>query len=249
MSTSPTADRPGPLTLARAVAVVSGGPLLLAAASLVAPVAAVRRWPDRARSAAARRTAWSATAAALALPWVHAGLVRPWLQHWGSTPAERSRRLPGDGEAEPLSVATRAVTVHAPAEEVWRWLVQIGQDKGGFYSYDWLENLAGCRLRTATRIHPEWQEVAPGDPLTLFPGVATRFTEVDPPHALVIEGWGAYLVEPHGHGGCRLLARSHVDREPRALLYYLGLELPHAVMERRMLLGIKQRAEEAAHLL
>ena len=245
MSTS----RPGALSLARAFTVVSGGPLLLAAAALVAPAAAVRRWPDRAGSAAARRTAWAATGTALALPWAYAGLVRPWLQHWGSTQAERSRRLPGDGEAEPLSVATRAVSVQAPAEEVWRWLVQIGQDKAGFYSYDWLENLAGCRLHTATRVHPEWQEVRPGDPLTLFPGVATRIAEVDPPYALVIEGWGAYLVEPDGDGGCRLVARSHVDREPRALLYYLGIELPHAVMERRMLLGIKQRAEEAARPL
>jgi len=249
MSTTTTAARPGPLSLARAFTVVSGGPLLLAAAALVAPVAAVRRWPDRARSAAARRTAWTATGAALVLPWLHAGLVRPWLQHWGSTAEERSRRLPGDGDAQPLSVATRAVTVHAPAEEVWRWLVQIGQDRAGFYSYDWLENLAGCRLHTATRVHPEWQEVRSRDPLTLFPGVATRFTEVDPPHALVIEGWGAYLVEPDGDSSCRLVARSHVDREPRALLYYLGLELPHAVMERRMLLGIKQRAEEASRLL
>ena len=83
----------------------------------------------------------------------------------------------------------------------------------------------------------------PGDPLTLFPGVATRLAAVDPPHALVIEGWGAYVIEPDGDGGCRLIARSHVDREPRALAYYLGIELPHAVMERRMLLGIKQRAE------
>ncbi|NYD40186.1 SRPBCC family protein [Nocardioides panaciterrulae] len=237
---------PGPLSLARAFTVVSGGPLVLAAAALVAPVAAVRRWPDRARGAPARRTAWAVTAAALALPWVYAGLVRPWLQHWGSTPAERATRYPGDADRRPLSVATRAVRVDAPAEEVWRWLVQIGQDKAGFYSYDWLENLAGCRLHTATRVHPEWQDARVGDPLTLFPGVATRLAEVDPPRALVIEGWGAYLVQPDRDGSCRLVARSHVDREPRALAYYLGLELPHALMERRMLLGIKAHAEAAA---
>ena len=238
MTTNPT-----PLQLARAVTVVSGGPLLLALGSAAAPVAAVRRWPARCRRPAARRTAWAVTGAGLAAPWVYAVMVRPWLQHWGATEEEQRRRLPGDGPARPLSTTTRAVTVHAPAESVWRWLVQIGQDRGGFYSYDWLENLAGCRLRTATRVHPEWQQVRPGDPLTLFPGVATRFAAVDPPHALVIEGWGAYVIEPDGDGGCRLIARSHVDREPRALAYYLGIELPHAVMERRMLLGIKQRAE------
>ena len=246
-SSLPLSRRPGPLSLARAFTVVSGGPLLALAAAVTAPVAAVRRWPARLASAPARRTAWAATAAGLSLPWLYAGLVRPWLQHWGSTPEERSRRLPGDGDTEPLSVATRAVTVRAPAEEVWRWLVQIGQDKAGFYSYDWLENLAGCRLHTATRVHPQWQDLHPGDALTLFPGVATRVNEVDPPRALVIEGWGAYLVEPDGDGCCRLLARSHVDRDPRALAYYAGLELPHAVMERRMLLGIKQQAEAAAH--
>ena len=235
--------KPTPLQLTRAFTVVSGGPVLLALAATVAPVAALRRWPSRAGGETVRRTAWAATAAGLALPWVYAGLVRPWLQHWGSTPEERRRRFPGDGTGSPLSVATRAVTIHAPAEEVWRWLVQIGQDRGGFYSYDWLENVAGCELRTATRVHPEWQEVRPGDPLVLFPGVATRFAEVDPPHALVIEGWGAYVVEPAGDGWCRLVARSHVDREPRALAYYLGIELPHGVMERRMLLGIKQHAE------
>ena len=242
MSTNPT-----PLQLARAFTVVSGGPLLLALAAATAPVAAVRRWPSRAPGGAARRTAWAATVAGLALPWVYAGVVRPRLQHWGATAEEQQRHLPSDLPDRPLSTATRAVTVDAPPQEVWRWLVQIGQDKGGFYSYDWLENLAGCRLRTATRVHPEWQEVHAGDPLTLFPGVATRFTEVEPPHALVIEGWGAYVVEPNEDGTSRLLARSHVDREPRALAYYLGIELPHAVMERRMLLGIKERAE--AHAL
>jgi hypothetical protein len=237
---------PSPLSLVRALAVVSGGPALLAGWAALAPVAAVRRWPDRARGGTARRTAWAATAAGLALPWAYAGLVRPWLQHWGATDGERTRHYPSDPGTTPLSTSTRAVTVRAPAEEVWPWLVQIGQDRGGFYSYDWLENLAGCRLHTADRLHPEWQHVRPGDPLTLFPGVATRFAEVDPPHALVIEGWGAYVIEPDWDGGCRLVARSHVDRGPAALAYYLFLELPHALMERRMLLGIKEHAE-AAH--
>ena len=236
-------NEPTPLQLARAFVVVSGGPVALAVASALAPVAARRRWPSRLTGRGPRAAAWAATAAGLAAPWVYVGLVRPWLQHWGATEEERRRRYPGDGHGRPLSTSTRAVTVRAPSAKVWPWLAQIGQDKGGFYSYDWLENLAGCRLRTATRVHPEWQDVEPGDALTLFPGVATRFSEVDPPHALVIEGWGAYVLEPDWDGGCRLIARSHVDREPRALAYYLGLELPHAVMERRMLLGIKERAE------
>ncbi|MGH3365289.1 MAG: hypothetical protein ACRDOW_11245 [Nocardioidaceae bacterium] len=80
----------------------------------------------------------------------------------GSTEEERRRRYPGDGPAEPLFTVTRAVTVRAPAEDVWKWLVQVGQDRGGFYSYDWLENLAGCHLHSADEIHDEWQDRSAG---------------------------------------------------------------------------------------
>ena len=132
----------------------------------------------------------------------------------------------------------------APAEQVWRWLVQIGQDRGGFYSYDWLENLAGCRLRSAEEVHEEWQHRQAGDPLAIFPGYATRLTEVDPPHALVIEDWGAYVVVPVDDASCRLLARSRAHRDVSGVAYVLLIELPHAIMERKMLLGIKKRAEQ-----
>lgn len=237
------AANPTRLQLARGAAVVTGGPLLLAAGSLVAPVAAVRRWPDRVHRARPRRAAWALTGAGLALPWVHGLVVRPWLRSWGSTGSVRRRHWPGDPATKPFSTNTRAVTVHAPAEEVWRWLVQIGQDRGGFYSYDWLENLAGCHLHSADEIRPELQHLEPGDPLTIFPGVATVFAAVDPPRSMVIEGWGAYVVEPLDEDNCRLVARSHIDRGWGAVGSVLAMELPHAVMERRMLLGIKRRAE------
>ena len=236
---------PSRAQLARGAAVVSGGPVLLAVGSLVAPVAAVRRWPDRAPSARGRRAAWALTGGCLAWPWVYGFALRPWLRTWGSTGSERRRHWPGDPEAGSFSTNTRAVTIHAPAEEVWRWLVQIGQDRGGFYSYDWLENLAGCRLRSADEIRPELQRLEPGDPLTIFPGVATVFSEVDPPRSMVIEGWGAYVVEPLDDASCRLVARSHIARGPGAVGSVLVMELPHAVMERRMLLGIQRRAERA----
>lgn len=220
--------------------------MALAVWSVLSPVAAARRWPDRLAPGAGRKAAWVLTAAGIAFPGVYATTVRPWLQHWGSTEQERRRRYPGDGDGEPLFAVTRAVTVHAPAEEVWRWLVQIGEDKGGFYSYDVLENLAGCRIHTADRVHEEWQDLRPGDTLQLIAGTGPEIESVDPPRSLVIKGWGAYVVEPVDAGTCRLIARSHTDRGPAAVGYVVALELPHAIMERKMLLGIKARAERAA---
>lgn len=237
---------PTPLTVARAVTVVAAGPIALDAWMVLSPVAVARRWPDRLARPARRRTAWALALGGLLAPAVYGLAVRPWLQHWGSTDEERRRRWPGDGATRPLFTSTRAVTVEAPATEVWRWLVQIGQDKGGFYSYDWLENLAGCDLRSADEIHEEWQDLSVGDDLTMFPGYATSIVSVDPPRSLVIEGWGAYVVEPVDTRTCRLVARSHQDRSLGALGYVAAIELPHAIMERRMLLGLKRRAEAAA---
>ena len=233
---------PSVAAIARATGVAFGGPLLLDALEVLGPVSALGRWPRRVSDRRVRTIGRWLTVAGLVAPVVDHGLVRPWLRQWGSTPEEQSLRLPGDPDSSSLA-ATRAVTVRAPATEVWQWLMQIGQDRGGFYSYDRLENLAGCKLHSAEQIHGEWQDRRTGDPLTMFPGFATRLTLVDPPHALVIENWGAYVVEPIGPTTCRLIARSHTQRDLSGLFYVLLVELPHAIMERKMLLGIKERAE------
>ncbi len=237
--------RAQPLAVARALGVVAGGPLLLDALEVLGPVSAVARWPHRMPTPGARRAARALTVLGVAAPLIDHGLVRPWLRRWGATPDERTRRLPGDGVTEPLFTTTRAVTIHAPAEEVWRWLVQVGQDRGGFYSYDWLENLAGCHIHSADQVHQEWQQRVPGDGLTIFEGYTTPLLEVDPPRALVIENWGAYVIEPVTDSTCRLLARSRAERNATGVGYLLAIELPHAIMERKMMLGIKQRAEHA----
>lgn len=237
--------RPSPAVVARAIAVVMGGPVVLDTLEVLGPLSAAGRWPRRMSCGRSRRAAWTLTALGVVAPVVDHGLVRPWLRRWGATSEERSRRLPGDPEQRPLFTTTRAVTVHAPAEEVWAWLVQIGQDRGGFYSYDWLENLAGCQLSSAEDIREEWQHRVAGDGLTIFPGYTTPLLEVDPPRSLVIENWGAYVIEPIDSTSCRLLARSHAERDLSGLAYMLMIELPHAIMERRMLLGIKERAERA----
>jgi hypothetical protein len=225
------------------MSVVAVGPVLLDALEVLGPLSAARRWPDRMPTPGTRRAAQVLTLAGVVAPFLDHGLGRPWLRRWGAAPAERARRLPGDPGTRALFTTTRAVTVHAPAEAVWRWLVQIGQDRGGFYSYDWLENLAGCNLHSAEEIHEEWQERHPGDPLTLFDGYSTPLLQVEPSRALVIQNWGAYVLEPIDSDSCRLLARSRAERNAMGIAYILGIELPHAIMERKMLLGIKQRAE------
>ena len=235
------------LRISRSIAVSIGGPPVLAAASAVAPVAALRRWPSRAASPTGRRAAWGATGFFLALPVVYGGVVRPWLQNWGSTASERAAWYPGDDPAGPKPgiKITRAVTVEAPVEEVWPWVAQIGQARGGFYTYDWLENLAGCQIHSADRVHPEWQDVQVGTPIGMAPDFGTDVEAVVPGQALVVRNWGSYIVEPAGDHRSRLIARATTPKGLPALLYALFVEVPHAVMERRMLLGIKQRAEAA----
>src|SRR5208337_411058 len=86
----------------------------------------------------------------------HLGL-RGWCLHWGTTPAEARATLPGD-ELFPVysGEATHAITIQAPPQQVWPWLMQIGQDRSGFYSYTFLENLAGCEMPRVERLVPEW---------------------------------------------------------------------------------------------
>jgi hypothetical protein len=173
--------------------------------------------------------------------------IRPWMLAWGSTPQERARALPGD-EAAPSAPggSTRAVTIAAPATSVWPWVAQIGQDRGGFYSYTWLENLAGARITNTDRIHPEWQHRVVGETVRLHPGGGLKVTRFEPGRVLALEGWGTFVVEPDGPDRTRVLARSHGQRGLAQRMIGLLIEIPHFIMERKMLLGIKERAEGAA---
>src|SRR3954467_14058608 len=98
-------------------------------------------------------------------------VFRPWFLTWGATPEEARSSLPGDevvGAARSDST-TRAITIHAPVSTVWPWVAQLGQDRGGFYSYEVLEDLAGCSMENADRIHPEFQAWKAGDKLWMYP--------------------------------------------------------------------------------
>jgi len=223
----------------RAFGVVVGPSLALDAAAVAAVTVTARRLAARRRP-----PAWAA-AGTLAVA-AYAGAIRPWLRDLGATRGERRMPLPGDEQVpEPAVQGTRAITISAPPERVWPWVAQIGQDRGGFYSWEWAENLAGCRMRNADRIHPEWQHREVGETVYLHWATGVPVSRFDPPEVLALKGWGAFVVRPAPDGGTRLLARSRRPRGLGEIPYVLLIELPHAVMEWAMLHGIRCRAERA----
>ena len=185
---------------------------------------------------------------------------------WGATPELLERRHPGDDlVAEPRWGWTHAVEVAAPPRRVWPWVAQVGADRGGFYSYSWLENLVGCALRDAERVHPEW-ELREGDDLRLHPSAPPlRVVSVEPGHHLVAFGapdeearragrpWVAgswlFLVEETAPGLTRVVSRYRCatsdDVRTRLAFGPALLEPIGSTMDRRMLLGIRSRAERA----
>jgi hypothetical protein len=191
----------------------------------------------------------------LAAIWgVYFGGLHPWLMNWGATPAEQLMALPGDQLLPDVPHRfTRAITVRAPASEVWRWVVQIGQDRAGFYSNTWLENLTGANIHNADAIHPEWQQRTIGDHVLLarpdllgglFAQVAqTRIVALEPGR-LITDVPGRFVLQPIDGETTRLLLRESVPtrfvgRAINALMW----DPMHFVMQQRMLRGIKERAE------
>lgn len=187
--------------------------------------------------------------------------VRAWLDHWGATPHEQQRRLPGDMLMPNIRAQyTMAITIDATPEEVWPWIVQMGVDRAGLYSYLFIENtLMRLGVINAERIHPEWQDLKVGDHIWFTPtGYEPRFGPVvarlDPHEVLVlrfgevgepITGSWQFILEPTAEGGTRLLLRFRSSAD-LAVLYSLPdriLAPGYLVMSRRMLLGIKDRAE------
>jgi hypothetical protein len=229
--------RTSALGAVRAFGVMLGGPAVL----LSVTVAAAARTAQALR---AGRPPCRGAAGVLLTACAYGRCMRPWMRCWGATAAELEMALPGDElDPDPRIRQTRAVQIAAPAHAVSPWIAQLGQDRGGFYSYLWLENLAGCRMHNADRIHPEWQQRSAGETVLLHPAAGLKVMRFEPGHALVLEGGWSLVVEPDGPHRCRLIARSRRPGGVAGAIYGLLLELPHFVMERRMLLEVKRRSE------
>lgn len=221
---------------------------LLLGASVGATASGALPHPNRGLSARLLRRA---AAIGSLVPWVYLLAFRPWHLRWGATGEEAHMPMPGDELVpRPTLEYTRAISIRAPTPEVWAWLVQMGQGRGGLYTYDWLENLAGLDIHSTDRIIPELQHLEVGDSVGFSAEGEPRVAAIEPNRFLALHisnnfSWVFALKELDGRS-TRLILRSRIDAEPRqlfALAYSLVVELPHFIMERNMLLGIKKRAE------
>jgi hypothetical protein len=196
-------------------------------------------------------------------------LSRHWHRNWGATPKEAVELLPGDQLVPRADLqTTRAITIDASPAEVWPWLVQMGQRRGGLYTYEWIENLLGAKIHNLGRIDPNLQRLEVGDRIRLtpdlylgrIPGQFYRVTEIRPEHALVmlqelptgaLSSW-SFTLRPSDATRTRLIvrARTSTPRSPATRIArqieLLVLEPGYFVMERGMLRGIRTRAEVAS---
>jgi hypothetical protein len=182
------------------------------------------------------------------------GIVHPGYINWGSTAEERGRVLPGDERVPDIGFqATRAITIDAPAEKVWPWISQVGIGRGGFYSYDWLENIFLAGIRNDFPAVPSWPERKDGEFVHSFqfgaetPGAnGWRYEIIEPGRAFYLNpGWGPFRVEPMNAGQTRLIVRSSGPKRGPVAAFLLGLLFDpiHFTMEKRMIISVKAAAE------
>ena len=188
--------------------------------------------------------------------------ARRYFRDWGTTKAESGGALPGDELVKaPVLRATEGIWIGASAEKVWPWLVQMGQNRGGLYSFEKVENMLGLQYRNADTVHPEWQNLAVGDTVRLVPrgwlglpeGVTLRVAAVVEKRTVVLRGepsrlpwdvvWSFHLI-PHWDDRCRLLIRSRLAlRHPGEVVAAELVGPARALITRGMLVGIKRRVE------
>ena len=183
---------------------------------------------------------------------LYRSVLRPRQLRWGATEEEVAADMPGDELiSAPTLVSTRAVTVSAATADVWPWLAQLGQGRGGFYSHDWIENLIGLRIHSSDRVLTEHQDVEVGDRIALAPdGSGLDVERVEPGRLLILRepsgGWTwTFLLTPLGRH-TRLIVRNRWTTAGGSPWFraYMALIDPAAfIMERKMLLGIRERAE------
>ena len=208
-----------------------------------------------------------AASGALAVVVAYSLLLRGRQLRWGATPQEVTTRLPGDELlAQTDLTATRAITIRAGLEDVWPWLAQMGQGRGGLYSYDWLENLAGCQMESSDEVIDQWQDVRIGDQFRLHPDVALTVVVAEPPRALVVQGgisatgrvttgdpgapydftW-AFVLVPQTWDRTRLIVRERYWYRTVAARPMVELvAVVSFIMTERMLRGVRDRAERSS---
>ena len=172
-----------------------------------------------------------------------------------ATKLEKLKPLPGDERITlPTIASTHAITINTTAAQVWPWIVQIGQDRGGFYSYTFLENMFGCSMKNADRIYPQWQALSVSDPVLIHPRMKPlEVCQIETDSYLVLGqsnrsfAWTwVFALFPKADTECRLLVRSRLQsqRFVTSLVLYPVMTTGHYFMERKMLVGIKQRSEQ-----
>jgi hypothetical protein len=217
-------------------------------------------------------TAFAAAAALGIAASAYGLLVRPRLLTWGTQRRDLSREWPGDALTPvPHSVATRAIEIDAPAAAIWPWILQIGQDRGGFYSYTWLENLFGACISNTDSLLPDYEKRKVGDTVWLaarkaYGGRARMVVaRLEAPRAMVLVypndadvfigegraryGTWAFILDPIDENRARLVMRTRAGEEfstARRLLDRVFWEPAHFIMETQMMRTIKALAERSA---
>jgi len=177
-------------------------------------------------------------------------IIRPFHLRWGASDSEVSMTMPGDLNG---SRWTRAITVNATPEVIWPWLVQWGQGRGGWYSYDWLENILGFNIHTTNRILPEFQSPSKGDPICMAAGTCTSFVStIESPKWFGWQSsepagkpvWSFMLgLVPTDTSHTRLVIRESFDKNAIPAPMLTLIEIPDVVMELKALDTVKHRAE------
>jgi hypothetical protein len=204
------------------------------------------------------------------LPLLHALMVRPRMLTWGATPDEVAHVYPGD-EIVPDAVgtSTMATTLPAPPPQVWAWLVQMGYDRAGWYSWDRLDRGG---IASAEHVVPEWQRLKEGQRLQATPTGETWFTvaRLEPHRTLVLSsdlalpsgrsltradalpsayagGIWAFHLRPTDDDGTRLVVRTRGTSRPRAITRPFDLlfgEPAHFIMQTRQFHNLRRRLQQ-----
>jgi hypothetical protein len=204
--------------------------------------------PDESASKRARHIGRWIAAGALGVIPLYMLAIRPWHLRWGATDEEVHRAMPGDEIcANPHLDSTRAVTVQATPEQIWPWIVQIGRGRAGWYSYDFIDNPG---RRSAEEILPAFQQLKAGDRIPTGMGQGFLVVDVEPNRHLALQvgpqGSITFALYPDGPASTRLVTRVRVRwnlRNPKDAAAAVVVDPGDFIMMRKMMLGIKRRAE------